>query len=106
MKRFSTVRHSSMGGPVLTSLLFILMLGLLVRGLGSVSTSSDAEQLRTVEQSIVHAAVHCYAIEGVYPPGLSYLEKRYGLVIDHKKYLVDYRCFASNLMPDVTVIRK
>ena len=50
------------------------------------------------------AAVQCYAVEGIYPPDLGYMREHYGLQVDEERYLVDYRCFASNLTPDITVL--
>lgn len=64
----------------------------------------DAENLRSTEEGIRRAAVQCYALEGVYPPDLSYLEERYGVSVDEKRYYVDYQYVASNLMPDITVV--
>lgn len=59
-----------------------------------------------LEQSVRQAAVQCYAIEGSYPPSLSYLEQNYGLQINHARYYVSYSAFASNRMPDITVLQK
>ena len=44
------------------------------------------------------------AIEGRYPPSVEYLEENYGVQIDHDKYNVFYDGFASNIMPEITVI--
>ena len=46
----------------------------------------------------------CYAIEGRYPPSIEYLEEHYGVMINRKKYNVFYDGFASNVMPDITVV--
>ena len=56
------------------------------------------------EHAIRRASVQCYAIEGRYPPSVEYLEEHYGIVVDSDKYAVFYDGFASNLMPDITVI--
>lgn len=63
----------------------------------------DEQGKKTLENAVVRAAVHCYAVEGAYPPSIEYLEDTYGLIIDHERFLVDYVIFASNVMPDVTV---
>ena len=57
-----------------------------------------------LRQGITRACVQCYAIEGRYPPSVAYLEERYGIQIDEERYNVFYSGFASNLMPDITVI--
>lgn len=59
---------------------------------------------RQLEDSIRRAAVTCYATEGVYPPTLKYMEEHYGIQVDTGRYTVDYRIFADNLMPDITVL--
>ena len=46
----------------------------------------------------------CYAAEGVYPPTLDYLEQHYGIQVDETRYMVSYDIFASNLMPEITVL--
>ena len=65
-----------------------------------VAASQQEEQLR---QSIVRAAVTCYAIEGVYPANLEYIMENYGVVINEKDFRVRYEVFASNIMPEVSV---
>ena len=70
---------------------------------GSRATDTDAEILKT---AILRASVTCYAIEGRYPPRLSYLIEHYGVAVDTERYIVSYDVFADNLMPDVRVLRK
>ena len=57
-----------------------------------------------LKQAILRSAVHCYAVEGIYPASLSYLEKHYGISWNPEEYAVDYEVFSSNLPPTVTVI--
>ena len=57
-----------------------------------------------LEDAIRRAAVACYAAEGIYPPDLTYLEEHYGVQVDEVRYMVAYTVFASNLMPDITVL--
>ena len=59
-----------------------------------------------LETALHRAAVACYAAEGFYPPDVSYLMDHYGLRYDADAYWVHYELFASNLMPDITVIEK
>lgn len=66
----------------------------------------DAESLRTLEDSLTRAAVSCYAIEGCYPPNLEYLTDNYGVYIDESRFAVDYQIFASNILPEITVLAK
>ena len=59
-----------------------------------------------LEESVRRAAVTCYAVEGIYPPDLEYLQEHYGIQVDEKNYYVFYEVFASNMMPDITVVEK
>ncbi|NCB64163.1 MAG: hypothetical protein EOM52_11280 [Clostridia bacterium] len=71
---------------------------------GLLGSRVDAESLSLTAQGLRRAAVQCYALEGAYPAGLSYLEAHYGVAVDPKRYLVDYQFIGSNLMPDITVL--
>ncbi len=93
-----------MNGLWVLPLLFAVLL-LFVFSLGNVRTSQDENACRQLEDTIRRSAVTCYALEGVYPPALSYLEEHYGLVIDGARYAVFYEVFAENMMPDITVVR-
>lgn len=73
-------------------------------GLTSIFNAANEQQYIATKEAIMRSAVHCYALEGAYPPNIEYLEQHYGLLINYKKFAVDYKCFASNMMPDVTVI--
>ena len=74
-----------------------------VSGLTSGHADEDLQQL---EETLRRAAVACYAAEGIYPPDLAYMQKRYGIQINEKRYMVDYIFIADNLMPDITVLEK
>ncbi len=64
-----------------------------------------ARQQESLENALSRDIVQCYSIEGRYPPDLEYLEDNYGLIYDKTMFFVDYRPIASNLYPDVTVIK-
>jgi len=68
--------------------------------------NSDEEKYDILKEALSHNIVQCYAIEGFYPPNIEYLEKNYGLVIDHEKYAISYNVFASNIMPEVDIFSK
>ena len=69
--------------------------------------SGQREQGRLqLEESLRRAAVACYAAEGIYPPNLEYLEEHYGIQVDETRYTVAYDVFASNMVPDITVLEK
>ena len=62
--------------------------------------------MQQLEEALRRAAVACYAAEGVYPPNLAYMQERYGVQIDSKRYAVSYVNIADNLMPDITILEK
>ena len=64
----------------------------------------DREGAETLRSAIARASVQCYAIEGRYPPSVRYLEENYGIRIDWNRFYVYYEGFASNIMPDITVV--
>ncbi len=88
---------------ILTAVLLVYGFWLAAGGSGRNSAKDGARALRAAVQN---AALQCYVVEGMYPPGLAYLEENYGLQINSDDYYVTYEVFASNLPPDVTVIRK
>ena len=62
-----------------------------------------AQQLEDVIRQI---AATCYGTEGFYPPDVAYMQAHYGLQYDADAYRVHYEVFASNLMPEITVVEK
>lgn len=91
-------------GYLLSALILSVCLYLFLIGSQEVSSKTKAEQLNALDQAIRQATVQCYAIEGRYPPSVEYLEEHYGLSIDREKYYVFYDGWASNIMPDITVL--
>ncbi len=88
----------------MSALIFVLVL--LLFGAGTIAFARKANEngAETLRSSIGRASVQCYAIEGRYPPSVEYLEENYNIQIDRKKYSVFYSGFASNVMPDITVV--
>ena len=84
----------------------VLVAILLFRVMPFVTRATHGEGTHILERSIQRAIVQCYALEGRYPPTLSYMRDRYGLLYDESNYLVHYEIFASNLMPNVTIIQR
>ena len=86
-------------------ILFTLMvMGIIIYGLSQTESSSRSEGLRILEDSVRRAVITCYAVEGRYPESLAYIEEHYGIHIDRTKYAVHYDIFASNILPDITVV--
>ena len=62
------------------------------------------EDKQQLEQALLKACVACYAAEGCYPPSLEHLQTYYGVQINTEVFTVKYEVFASNLMPEITVL--
>lgn len=72
--------------------------------LDSLERGREGESLHQLEEALRRGCVACYAAEGVYPPNVDYLKEHYGLQVDEEQYCIHYTIFASNLMPDITVL--
>ncbi len=64
------------------------------------------QTVRSIREAVSRSAAQCYAVEGAYPSSLEYLEKNYGLVLNHDRYYIVYEAFSSNLPPTVEVLEK
>lgn len=85
-------------------ILFGIVAAVILTGVLRVSRRADEEGAQTLRNGIRRASVQCYAIEGRYPPSVQYLTDNYGIQIDEDRYSVFYDGFASNVMPDITVV--
>jgi len=61
------------------------------------------ESAAAIREAVRRSALQCYAVEGVYPPDLQYLEDNYGLQVNTREYYITYDAFASNLPPAIYV---
>ena len=107
MRRKSIYRKGTW--DVIRSLMLPLMfaaiiIGMVVVGLQRTEEASRAEGLRILEDGIRRAVVTAYAVEGRYPDTIGHIEENYGIFIDTTRYIVHYTVFASNIMPNVTVL--
>ena len=85
------------------SLIFMI---LLLMGINMIDDRYHKDAIERLEDNIKKAAMNCYSIEGYYPNDVSYLEEKYGVVIDHQRYNVFYEAIASNVFPDIKVFKK
>lgn len=87
--------------------LLVLLAALLLAGLSRVPAARRDIRMQSresVRQAVLRSAAECYCVEGAYPESLDYLEKYYGLTVNHRDYIVSYEVFASNVAPDVRVL--
>lgn len=75
-------------------------------GVREAAAAEAREGLRQAELAVRRAAVSCYALEGAYPSTYEDLKARSGIAVDEEKYKVFYEIFASNIMPEITVVRR
>ena len=100
-------RHRGSWVPtVLGLLLFAAVAVWMIRGVGEAAQVSDREGLRMAQQAVRQAAVSCYALEGTYPATYEDLKRSSGIAVDEEKYSVFYDIFASNIMPEITVVER
>ena len=90
--------------PIISALIFAAIIVIFVMAVEYSGRSSIEKQQESLETAISRDIVQCYAIEGMYPPSLQYLEDHYGLAYDKNTFFVDYQPVAANLDPDFTVI--
>lgn len=91
---------------ILLPVLVVVILLCFMSALSNLSDGHADEDKRQLEEVLRRAAVACYAVEGIYPPDVEYLEVHYGIQIDRNRYEVSYESIAANLMPDITVLEK
>lgn len=87
--------------PVMVAALLCFLLGL-----SRLEQDRQAQAKAVLEDALRRTAVSCYAAEGVYPPDVEYMQTHYGLQYDESRFTVRYEVYASNLMPDITVLDK
>ena len=87
-------------------LVLALVLLCFLLGLSRLEQGRQAQDVRVLEDALRRAAVACYASEGFYPADADYLCQKYGVIYEKSRYQIHYDCFASNLMPDITVVEK
>ncbi len=93
--------------PVLIPVfVFAAILTIFIIGVGSVTSSSVTNSRQILSEAVERDIIHCYSIEGMYPPSVAYMEKHYGLTYDKSKYIVDYEYIGANIMPTVNIIEK
>ena len=91
---------------ILIPLAIAALLICFLSGISNVTRGHSRESKQRLEDVLREAAVACYAVEGIYPPDLAYLEEHYGVQIDRRRFTVSYTAIAENLMPDITVLEK
>lgn len=108
MNRFSKpgLKKRIMDSVSMSVILFVVIIMVFIIGISYISQTNGKGQKDILTDAINKDIVHCYAIEGYYPPSLSYIEDHYGLTYDRSKYIIDYEPIGNNIYPDFTVLEK
>lgn len=91
---------------ILTGILLAAAVVFALMAITNLDQGKQEQDIRQLEQVLHRTAVACYAVEGAYPPDVAYMRQHYGLVYDESRYTVHYEVFASNFMPDITVMER
>lgn len=91
---------------VLALLLLFAAAGLLRMAAPRSGQDMEEESIAALKAAVERSARQCYVVEGFYPPSLEYLEENYGLQINTDEFYVVYDVFASNISPDVRVVKR
>ena len=107
MNRFESGKHFHKIRLIsLPALALILLLFLFLQGVDSVADTTLEKQAESLRTAVDRSIIQCYAVEGTYPPSLTYLEEHYGLTYDKDLFFIDYQVYGANIFPDVTILRK
>ena len=113
-----TGKHTLARGLALTLAVFAALFCGAVAAVQQIGASSESMEEQLVLDAVRSAALTCYAVEGAYPQSLEAflvwftvqsleaLKHGYGLAYNEDAYIVVYDAFASNVMPDIQVLRK
>ena len=102
---FAQRRRAGRVRLLLLALAALLLAGCLLL-LPKVQGDLNRQSAASAEAAVRRAVVQCSAVEGAYPADLQYLEERYGLQINHRRYIVDYNILAPNVAPQIKVLEK
>ncbi|MCK5128454.1 MAG: hypothetical protein KAQ68_01270 [Clostridiales bacterium] len=92
-------------GLILAAFLIVLSITLIPVISETVLKNADITK-QTIETSVEKALIHCYAIEGAYPPTIEYLTDNYGIILQEERYFYYYEFIGSNIRPIVRVVEK
>ena len=82
-------------------LFFLVIIAVFLYGIATVSSGSAEDERRILDEAIHKDIVHCYAVEGMYPPTLDYMEEHYSekITLEQIARLTGYnRTYISGLV--------
>jgi hypothetical protein len=90
-------------------LLAIIVIGYISMYISSIDKfweNGQEDTNKAIEDAIRKSALECYALEGSFPPSVDYLKKNYGLIVNEDAYFYHYQVTASNMIPDIKVVKR
>lgn len=106
MYLFSVKKEKKSITSYFPALLLIFVLVAFCAFASSMTQTNASQEKEILEKAIDRSITQCYALEGVYPDNLAYLEQEYGLTYNKEHFFVDYQYIGSNLRPDITIIER
>lgn len=97
-----TGKNRARRGILLPLLLFALAVSALLLAVRSADLNSDRKRMETLEKAVHRVIMHCYALEGRYPPSAEYMQERYALRVEDDFY-ISYVPTGVNTYPSVAV---
>jgi len=90
---------------LLPVVIFVLLMGVMISGIVSVTASYETNALNYSTQALTKTVIQCYAFEGHYPTSLEYLVENYGLILDKDRFVYHYQYLGDNILPEMSVFR-
>lgn len=87
-------------------LVAVVVLVLFLVAVQAMSDNSYYDERAALQRAIDRDIIHCYSLEGFYPPSIDYMEENYGLTFNHDRFLINYQRMGSNVMPTYIIIDK
>lgn len=84
-------------------LLVAAIVFLFVMGVNKFLNSNYLDDGAALREAVKRDMIHCYSVEGFYPPSIEYMEEHYGLSYDRDKFEIEYKVIGGSVMPEYSV---
>jgi hypothetical protein len=91
---------------LITIVITVIIIISVVFAIQDITINNSTDRSEALENVLRQAAIHCYALEGSYPPDLYYLNAHYGIILDESQYYYFYDIQAANILPKIVVIKR
>lgn len=83
-----------------------IIIGLFIVGSNYFLNSQYLDSESRISDAIYRDMIHCYSIEGYYPPSVEYMEEHFGLIYDKEKYYIEYSIIGDSIMPTFEITER